>query len=209
MTSKRSGATPLRAEPGSEPLDPYFKKRIPYTCRGQSFTFDVAHTLFASFEVDDGTDLLLRTIDAPPPATILDIGCGAGVIGVVLGRLFPDAAVTMVDVNLLAVRYARHNAAANGVGHATVLGSVGLESAPAGPFDLVVSNIPAKIGDDAIEQEFILEPLEHLRPGGDYWFVVVSGLNRLIPGIGVRNALKLKEVKKRAGYTVYHIRKPL
>jgi 16S rRNA G1207 methylase RsmC len=206
--TKRSGATPLRAEPGSEPLDPYFKKGIPYSCRGQSFTFDVAHTLFSSFEVDDGTDLLLRTIDVPPPGAILDIGCGAGVIGVVLGRLFPEAAITMLDVNLLAVRYARHNAAANGVERAVVLGSVGLEAAPEGPFDLIVSNIPAKIGDDAIEQEFVLAPLERLRPGGDYWFVVVSGLNRLIPGIGVRNGLKLKEVKKRAGYTVYHIRKP-
>ena len=208
MTTKRSGAAPLLAEPGSEPVDPYFKKRIPYTCRGESFAFDVAHTLFSSFEVDDGTDLLLRTIDVQSPTTILDIGCGAGVIGVVLGRLFPEAAVTMVDVNLLAVRYARHNASLNGVERATVLGSVGLEAAPQGPFDVTVSNIPAKIGDDAIEREFVLAPLERLRPGGDYWFVVVSGLNRLIPGIGVRNALRLKEVKKRAGYTVYHIKKP-
>ncbi|MBC8075707.1 MAG: methyltransferase [Chloroflexales bacterium] len=209
MTTKRSGATPLRAEPGSPPVDPYFKKRIPYSCRGQAFSFDVAHTLFASFEVDDGTDLLLRTIDVPPPATLLDIGCGAGVIGVVLGRLFPAADVTMIDVNLLAVRYARHNAAINGVERATVLGSVGLEQAPQGPFDLIVSNIPAKIGDEAIEQEFVLAPLERLRRGGDYWFVVVSGLNRLIPGIGVRHGLKLKEAKKRSGYTVYHIRRPL
>lgn len=208
MTTKRSGATPLLADPGSPQLDPYFKKRIAYSCRGQHFAFDVAHTLFSSFEVDDGTDLLLRTVDAPPPASILDVGCGAGVIGIVLGRLFPDAAITMVDVNLLAVRYARHNAALNGVERAAVLGSVGLEAAPEGLFDLIVSNIPAKIGDDAIEHEFVLAPLARLRPGGDYWFVVVSGLNRLIPGIGVRNGLKLKEMKKRSGYTVYHTRKP-
>ena len=73
--------------------------------------------------------------------------------------------------------------------------------------DLIVSNIPAKIGDEAIEREFILDPLEHLHPGGDYWFVVVSGLNRLIPALGRRHNLRLKEVKKRAGHTVYHIHK--
>jgi hypothetical protein len=54
----------------------------------------------------------------------------------------------------------------------------------------------------------MLEPLEHLRPGGDYWFVVVSGLNHLIPSIGVRHQLKLKQIKKRAGYSVYHLHKP-
>jgi hypothetical protein len=34
---------------------------------------------------------------------------------------------------------------------------------------------------------------------------VVSGLNRLIPTLGRRYNLRLKEVKKRAGHTVYHI----
>ena len=67
---------------------------------------------------------------------------------------------------------------------------------------------PEIAADDAIEREFMLEPLEHLRPGGDYWFVVVSGLNHLIPSIGVRHQLKLKQVKKRAGYSVYHLHKP-
>ena len=74
--------------------------------------------------------------------------------------------------------------------------------------DVIVSNIPAKIGDDAIEQKFILEPLERLRPGGEFWFVVVSGLNRLIPKIGTRNHLYLKAIKKRSGHTVYRLRKP-
>lgn len=207
--TKRSGATPLTAEPGPTPVDWYYKKRLGYTCKGHAFTFDIAHTLFSSFEVDDGTDLLLRTISVdPPPHTILDLGCGCGVIGIVLGRFFPEAEVVMADKDLLAVRYARHNVAANGIERATVVGSVALESVPAGPYDLIVSNIPAKIGDEAIEHEFILGPLNRLIPGGDYWFVVVSGLNRLIPGIGTRHQLKLKEVKKRSGYTVYHIRKP-
>jgi 16S rRNA (guanine1207-N2)-methyltransferase len=186
--------------------DPYYKKRIPYTLRGQQFEFDVGHTLFSSFEVDDGTDLLLRSLEpASPPARVLDLGCGCGVIGITLARRFPEASVTMADVSLLAVRYARSNLALNAVTNATVFGSVGLEAVPPGPYDLICSNIPAKIGDEAIEQEFILGPLQALRPGGEYWFVVVSGLNHLIPRVGVRNQLKLKEIKKRSGYTVYRL----
>jgi 16S rRNA G1207 methylase RsmC len=186
--------------------DSYYKKRIPYSVRGQQFAFDVGHTIFSSFQVDDGTDLLLRTLEpAAPPRRILDIGCGAGVIGIVMARRFPEAEVAMLDVNLLAVRYARHNAALNGASNTTVLGSVGLESAPPGQYDLIISNIPAKIGDLAIEQEFVLAPLARLAPGGEYWFVVVSGLNHLIPRLGPRHQLKLKEMKKRSGHTVYRI----
>ena len=190
------------------PVDVYFKKRIDYICKGLPFVFDVAHTLFSSHQIDEGTDLFLRTIDVEEPRTILDIGCGCGVIGVVLARLFPEARVVLLDRDLLAVRYARHNAALNGTPNVTVLGSVGLEQAPAEPFDLIVANIPAKIGDEAIEREFVLDPLAHLRPGGDYWFVVVSGLNHLIPRIGIQHHLKLKQIKKRAGHAVYHLHKP-
>jgi 16S rRNA (guanine1207-N2)-methyltransferase len=192
----------------SPPHDVYFKKRIEYKHQGQAYCFDVAHTLFSTYQIDEGSDLFLRTIDVAAPQRILDLGCGCGVIGIVLARRFPTAQVVSVDRDLLAVRYARHNALLNDAPNVTVLGSVGFEQVPVIAFDLIVANIPAKIGDEAIEQEFILDPLAHLRSGGDYWFVVVSGLNRLIPHIGTHRNLKLKQVKKRAGHAVYHLRKP-
>ncbi len=189
------------------PADVYYKKRIHYTCRGQAFEFDIAHTLFSSYQVDEGTDLFLRTISLDAPRTILDLGCGCGVIGIVLARWYPQARVILADRDLLAVRYARHNAILNQTPNIEVVGSVGMEDVPAVAFDLIVSNIPAKIGDEAIEREFILDPLARLNDGGNYWFVVVSGLNRLIPVLGRQHHLRLKEIKKRAGHTVYHIRK--
>lgn len=189
------------------PTDVYYKKRIDYLCRGEHFAFDIAHTLFSSYQVDEGTDLFLRTIAIPqPPRAILDIGCGCGVIGITLARWYPEARVVLTDRDLLAVRYARHNAALNRAENIEVVGSVGLEQVPEAPYDLIVSNIPAKIGDDAIEQEFILGPLALLQPGGEYWFVVVSGLNRLIPAIGRHHQLRLKEIKKRSGHSVYQLR---
>jgi 16S rRNA (guanine1207-N2)-methyltransferase len=191
------------------PSDVYYKKRIDYAVHGQRFAFDVAHTLFSTFQIDEGTDLLLRTLAVErPPQRVLDIGCGAGILGIVIARLYPDAQVTMVDRDLLAVRYTRHNATLNGITNTMAQGSVGLEDAPSGPYDLIVSNIPAKIGDEAIEREFILDPLARLAPGGAYWFVVVSALNRLIPVIGRRHELRFKEIKKRSGHAVYRILPP-
>ena len=189
-------------------MDPYFKKQIIYTHRSYTFTFDVGHTLFSSFEVDEGTDVFLRFLQPDEPRVILDLGCGYGPIGIILAKLYGAAQVVMADKDLLAVRYALHNIAHNAITNAQVVGSVGMESVPDLPYDLVVSNIPAKIGDVAIEQEFLLEPYRRLVPGGSYWFVVVSGLNHLIPRLGQKHQLKLKEVKKRAGHSVYQVRKP-
>jgi len=187
--------------------DAYYKKRIAYTCKGHTFAFDVAHTLFSSHEIDKGSDLFLRTIELASPARILDLGCGCGVLGVVLAHLFPSAHVTLIDKDLLAVRYAQYNTMLNQTPNTQIIGSVGLEHASVGQYDVIVSNIPAKIGENAIEQEFILAPFERLTPEGVYWFVVVSGLNHLIPRIGTRHHLDLKSVKKRSGHTIYRLQR--
>ena len=190
--------------------DAYYKKRLEYRLRDQLFHFDVGHTIFSSHQIDDGSDLFLRTIEAfdPAPARILDLGCGCGVLGICLARRYEQSAVTLVDKDLLAVRYARHNAVLNRVSNVTVQGSIGVDDLPDGKYDLIVSNIPAKIGDAAIESEFFLAPLQRLAVGGVYWFVVISALNHLIPRLGPKHGIKLKEIKKRAGYSVYRAEPP-
>lgn len=187
-------------------LDPYFKKRVALVDGGERLEFEVAHTLFASHQVDNGTKLLLRCLESEkPPGRILDLGCGYGVLGIALARRFPEARVVMADSNLLAVRYARRNAALNNVANAEVVGSVALEDVPAGEYDLIVANVPAKIGDEAIEAEFVQGPRGRLAVGGTYWFVAVSGLNHLLKRIGGRQEIALRQVRKRSGHTVYRV----
>ncbi len=189
-------------------MDVYFKKEITYPFEGNKFIFEVGETLFSTFDLDHGTDILLRAISVNNPQTILDLGCGYGPIGIVLAKKYPQAQVTMVDRDLLAVRYTEINVEKNNIHNAKVLGSVGLEQVKDKVFDLIVSNIPAKIGDEAITQEFILTPYEHLASGGELWIVVINALNRLIPKIGRHNELNMREAKKRNGHSVYCIKKP-
>ncbi|MDO8570052.1 MAG: methyltransferase [Candidatus Daviesbacteria bacterium] len=188
-------------------MDVYFKKEITYCFAGEKFKFDVGNTLFSTFDLDHGTDILLRAIDFENPKTILDLGCGYGPLGIILAKKYPQAEVTMVDRDLLAVKYARNNIKKNNITNATVLGSIGLEKVNDEKFDLIVSNIPAKIGDIAIAEEFILNPFKHLTPNGEFWFVVVNALNRLIPSVGRKNELNIKEIRKRNGHTVYRMKK--
>jgi len=186
--------------------DPYFKKRVALIDGGERLEFEVAHTFFASHEVDSGTKLLLRCLETKqPPRRILDLGCGYGVLGIALARRFPEARVVMADSNLLAVRYARRNAALNNAANAEALGSVALEDVPAGEYDLIVANVPAKIGDEAMEAEFVRGPRGRLAAGGSYWFVAVSGLNHLLKRIGGQRGIPLRQVRKRSGHTVYRV----
>ena len=189
-----------------EPPDPYLKKTVRLAIDGSQLEFEVAHTLFASHEVDAGTKLLLRSLQPPrPPRRLLDLGCGYGVLGIALARRYPEAQVVMADSNLLAVRYARRNATLNGAANAEAVGSVGLEDVPAGEYDLIVANVPAKIGDQAIEAEFVHGPRTRLSPGGAYWFVAVSGLNHLLKRVAGAGGVPLRQMRKRAGYSVYRL----
>lgn len=188
-------------------MDSYFKKEIIYPYKGIKFVFDVAEELFSTFAIDHGTDMFIRHMVVNNPKTILDLGCGYGPIGIVLAKTNPNAQVTMVDVNLLAVRYTDNNIKRNEVTNAIAIGSVGVEAVLDKTFDLIVSNIPAKIGDEAITKEFILTPYEHLNPGGELWIVVVNALNHLIPKIGPKYHLDMQLMKKRSGHSLYRIRK--
>ena len=188
-------------------MDIYFKKEVTYSFAGGKFKFDIGETLFSTFDLDHGTDVLLRSIDFKGAKTILDIGCGWGPIGIILAKNNPQAQVTLVDRDLLAVRYSNHNIVKNNIQNAKALGSIGMEQLLDQSYDLIVSNIPAKIGDKAIAEEFILTPFKHLNPGGELWVVVVNTLNRLIPKIGGQNNFKFKEIRKRRGHTVYKFTK--
>lgn len=188
-------------------MDAYFKKEIYYPYKGIKFIFEVANELFSTFAIDHGTDMMIRHIVLNKPKTILDIGCGYGPIGIILAKTNPAAQVTMVDADLLAVRYTNINIKKNNVSNAITIGSVGMEAVMDKNFDLIVSNVPAKIGDEAITQEFIMMPYGHLNPDGELWIVVVSGLNHLIPKIGLKNHLDMKMIRKRKGHSLYRIKK--
>jgi 16S rRNA (guanine1207-N2)-methyltransferase len=188
-------------------MEPYFKKEITYSYKGIKFVFDVGITLFSTFAIDHGTDMLIRHVVLNNPKTILDIGCGYGPIGIILAKTNPKAQVIMVDTDLLAIRYTNINIQKNNVTNVVAFGSIGMEQVLDKNFDLIVSNVPAKIGDEAITQDFILTPLAHLNPNGELWIVVVSALNHLIPRLRPKYHLDIELIRKRSGHSLYRIKK--
>ena len=114
-----------------------------------SFDLITESGVFSADGLDTGTRLLL--LEAPAPAAdgdLLDLGCGAGPIAVVLGRRSPDAQVWAIDVNERARALCRDNATATGAANVRVCAP---DEVPDGVrFSTIWSNPPIRIGKAAL-----------------------------------------------------------
>ena len=124
--------------------------------------------VFSRDGLDTGTRALLEAL--PEPAgRVLDLGCGWGAVGVLMGKRWPKAEIVMTDINRRAAELARHNLAQNGV-TAQVFDGDGFENVP-GDFDLIATNPPIRAGKAAIYALFA-DAKDRLRPGGELYIVI-------------------------------------
>ena len=141
-----------------------------YVYRGIPLAFRTDAGVFSKGEVDDGTDLLLKSLPEEMTGDILDLGCGWGVIGICVARRWPDTRVTMADVNLRALELARGNAERNRA-EVRCLESDGMEALKDSRFDAVITNPPIRAGKQVIYRMFA-DAEECLRPGGSLILVI-------------------------------------
>lgn len=151
-------------------LDSWFGR---YQCRAGETELTVLALpgVFSAAELDLGTQMLLATVPAMK-GSLLDFGCGAGVIGSVLAKRNPGLKVTMVDINALALESSRRTLAINdlqGEVHAS-----DVYSDITGSFDQIVSNPPFHAGLKtfyAATETFLARAPEFLRPHGSLTIV--------------------------------------
>ncbi len=138
--------------------------------RGHSLEFETKLGLFAANSVDAGTRLLIDALPESGAGAVLDLGCGYGAIGITAKRLWPDARVTMCDVDRRALDCAERNVELNGCEGVDVVASDGLAEIE-GRFEVVLSNIPTHIGRKRV-WSLLEEVHEHLEPGGTLLAVI-------------------------------------
>jgi 16S rRNA G1207 methylase RsmC len=174
---------------------------------GGDYRFVTTWGLFSPRGIDDGSRLLLRHLEIAPDADALDLGCGYGVLGVVMARLAPQGHTTLVDKDFVAVDYARRNAALNGLENCEALLSNGFDAVRERRFDTVAANLPAKVGRELLTI-YLHDALATLKPGGALWMVTVTGLRRFIER-GCKEVFgDYDKVKQGRNYTVAVARKP-
>jgi 16S rRNA (guanine1207-N2)-methyltransferase len=131
-------------------------------------------TAFARGKLDEGTSLLLEAMEVHATDVALDIGCGAGYIGMHIARIAGKGHVTMVDASLVAVNAAGSMIEQSGMTNVQVLASDGTQAVKAQRFDLVVTNPPFHLGGiqtTGTGERFIRDAAQVLRPRGRFYLV--------------------------------------
>jgi 16S rRNA (guanine1207-N2)-methyltransferase len=178
--------------------------------RGMPLHFDdtsssLVSLVFADGKLDEGTRLLLEALEVRPTDEALDIGCGAGFIGIHMARLASN--VTMVDVSLATVAVARRRVEESGLTNIRVLPSDGAQAVLQQRFDLVVTNPPFHLGGiqtTEIAERFIGEAAQVLKPRGRFYLVA----NRFLKYEPALRA-HFKTVDEVAGNTRYKVLRAL
>ncbi|NLD49008.1 MAG: class I SAM-dependent methyltransferase [Clostridiaceae bacterium] len=125
--------------------------------------------VFSKNRVDFGSSLLIESVPEIS-GSLLDIGCGYGVIGISLAIRNPDSRVTMIDINERAVDLANRNIHVNKVNNATAHLSDGFSKVSC-KFDAIVSNPPIRTGKKVIYPIFE-NSINYLNDGGSIYIVI-------------------------------------
>lgn len=146
----------------------------PITVAGQATELVSCEGAFAADRLDVGAAALIAGLAGAPlaDAQVLDLGCGAGLVGLVAARR--GASVTFTDVSARAIASTRETLTANGITPARLVLGWATEGLPAGAFDLVATNPPFHQGHDVtleIAPAFIRGARRVLRPAGTLYLV--------------------------------------
>ena len=173
----------------------------------QSNMHDVPLTLhttwgiFSPRQIDEGTELLLKYIEVKPDDDCLDLGCGYGPIGLTLAKLAPQGHTILVDRDFIAIEYSQKNIKHNNITNAEALLSNGFNQIRDRKFDIVVSNIPAKVGNEMLTL-FLHDAYQQLKPGGKLYVVTINGLRDYMKRNFKEVFGNYKKLKQGKNYTV-------
>ena len=169
--------------------------------KGHSLSFRTTWGLFCPEHIDDGSRLLLEYVNVNPYDSVLDVGCGYGAIGLPLAKQAAHGIVHLIDKDFVAVEYAKRNAVENGIHNVEVYLSNGLSHVPSIQFDVIVSNLPAKVSNELFY--ILFHDIKNcLRPQGRLYVVTINGLREYIKRTFRDIFGTYDKLKQGASYTV-------
>ena len=133
--------------------------------------------LFSPRAIDGGSSMLLDYLELESHFSCLDLGCGYGVLGLCIAKSVADGHCLLVDKDFVAVDYAEKNRLHNNIVNANCLLSNGFDQVASQQFDVIVSNIPAKVGKEML-YIYLFDALDYLKPGGSFYIVTITGLRQ-------------------------------
>lgn len=147
------------------------KHIVTYTYKDNILKYNADNGVFSKERVDFGTNVLLNSLpDIGDKKSVLDVGCGYGVVGIAIAKSNPNITVEMIDVNERAVALTNENIRLNKVGNAISYLSNLYENVK-GSFDYIISNPPIRAGKEIVHG-VAKKGYEHLNDGGKIYLVI-------------------------------------
>ena len=187
--------------------DPLQRGRLTFRQHGVGIELVTGHGVFSAAGVDPGTAYLLRWLADVPGRRVLDVGCGYGPLALWLVAADPQRTAVAVDRDAVALECTAAGAAANAVAdRVEVRASLGYDDLGADDrFDLVVSNVPAKVGPEAL-RHLLLDVWFHLEADGLVAVVVVDRLAREVGEVLADQAVEVQVQRANRGYATWQYR---
>lgn len=168
----------------------------------RKFDFHTTWGIFSPREIDAGTALMLPYMEIAETDDCLDIGCGYGPVGMYMASLAPKGKTLMLDKDFVAVNYSNRNLKANGLENGQAILSNGLaDIEPGRSFDVIASNIPAKVGKELMLL-MLYDALEKMNPEGRIYVVTINGLRQFMKKNLQQVFGNYKKLKQGSHYTV-------
>lgn len=135
-----------------------------------SFIFYTDNGVFSKDGLDFGSRLLLENIPLIEIGeSLLDVGCGYGVFGIILNKIL-GVKVTMCDVNRRALHLAEKNIKENKCSDCSVIESNCYQNINS-KYSTIITNPPIRAGKEVV-YEILEGAKDYLLPGGRLFFVV-------------------------------------
>jgi 16S rRNA (guanine1207-N2)-methyltransferase len=156
----------LKSKPG------LFTTRI----QGIDFVFKTDRGVFSKRKLDFGSELLIHTFikDMEGKKTdgmeLLDLGCGYGVVGIIIKRVFPGISLHMTDIHPGALDIAKANCEENFIRYPSIFCSDALQGVE-NCYDIILTNPPIRAGKTTVFR-FYEESYHHLKPQGILYVVI-------------------------------------
>jgi 16S rRNA (guanine1207-N2)-methyltransferase len=152
---------PLDASDDDQP----YRERT-FQARDQTFLVVTKPGIFAWNRLTPGTRLLVEELETDEADTVLDLGCGYGIVGLATAQMAPQGKVYLVDSNVVAVEAARRTLSLNDIANAEVRLSDIASAVRDVVFDVVASHLPR---GKVLAHQFIADAAAVLKPGGRFY----------------------------------------
>jgi len=197
----------------SDPNSEYAIKIIRTISRNRPYEFLTAPGVFSANKVDTGTSVLLKKVSIPEQGKILDLGCGIGVVGIVISNEQHNLKTHFIDINSRATELTLKNIKKYKLRNTSVFTGDYMKVLEENKFlyDAIYFNPPIRLGKKTYLPH-IRKAAEFLTTGGVMQIVIKkklgaeSAYNSLYADLD-EEKYTMKILGKNSGYWVFEIRK--